>query len=147
MKPDIKLLAATLTKCGYKLTQPRKAVLRVIAESDATLTPAEVHQRAQDFYPQTGLVTVYRTLDLLAGTGAVRKVHQPDGCHAYAPASMEHAHHLICERCRAVVEFAECDLEQLSAAIQRRTGYQVSGHWLELFGLCPKCRLRPARAG
>jgi Fe2+ or Zn2+ uptake regulation protein len=133
-------LAAELAQRGHKLTQPRRAVLRVIAEADATLTTAEIHRRAQAFYPQTGLVTVYRTLELLASSGAVRKVHQPDGCHSYAPSSEGHAHHLICEACRSVVEFADCDLEGLSAEVQRQTGYQVRGHWLELFGLCPQCR-------
>ena len=134
-------LAEVLVQRGYKLTQPRRAVLRVIAETDATLTPAEVHRRARAYHAQTGLVTVYRTLDLLVEAGAIRKIHQPDGCHSYAPASEDHAHHLICQGCQSVVEFAECDLEGLLAAVQRRTGYQVNGHWLELFGLCPQCRV------
>jgi Fur family ferric uptake transcriptional regulator len=136
--PD--LLSNTLAQRGHKLTQPRRAVLRVIAETEATLTPAEIHRRAQAYYPHTGLVTVYRTLDLLVEAGAVRKIHQSDGCHSYAPASAGHAHHLICQGCQSVVEFSECDLGELLALVQRRTGYQVSGHWLELFGLCPQCR-------
>lgn len=133
-------LGHALAGRGYKLTRPRRAVLKVIAQADETLTPAEIHQRAQAHYARTGLVTVYRTLDLLAEAGLVRKVHQPDGCHSYAAASEGHAHHLICQGCQSVVEFAECDLDDLLRAIQRRTGYQVRGHWLELFGLCPRCR-------
>lgn len=133
-------LVHTLAQRGYKLTQPRRAVLKVLAESGATLTPADIHRRAQAHCLRTGLVTVYRTLDLLAACGAVRKVHQADGCHAYALASEGHAHHVICERCQSVVEFDNCDLGALLAAVQRRTGYQISGHWLELFGLCPNCR-------
>jgi len=52
------------------------AVLRVIAENSASLTPAEIHQRAREFYPQTSLVTVYRTLDVLVdeATWAARAV-------------------------------------------------------------------------
>jgi Fe2+ or Zn2+ uptake regulation protein len=134
------MLAETLAERGYKLTQPRRAVLRVIAEAGATLTPADIHRRAQTHYRQTGLVTVYRTLDLLAACGVVRKVHQPDGCHSYALASEGHGHHIICQRCQAVVEFDNCNLGALLAAVQQRTGYQVNGHWLELFGLCPVCR-------
>jgi Fe2+ or Zn2+ uptake regulation protein len=137
---DEQMLAAVLAERGFKLTQPRKAVLKVIAEAGATLTPADIHRRAQAHYEQTGLVTVYRTLDLLAACGVVRKVHQPDGCHSYALASEGHAHHVICQGCQAVVEFDNCDLGGLLAAVQRRTGYQISGHWLELFGLCPNCR-------
>ncbi len=133
-------LSAALAAQGYKMTRPRRAVLKVMAQAEAGLTPAEIHGRAQEYYRQTGLVTVYRTLELLTECGAVRKLHAANGCHAYAPASAGHAHHIICEKCHAVTEFDNCDLSALLAAVQRRTGYQVSGHWLELFGYCPRCR-------
>jgi len=138
---NTEVLASQLTARGYKLTRPRRAVLQVVAEAQESLSPAEIHSRARKFYPQTGLVTVYRTLDVLAECGAVRKVHQPDGCHSYAPASAGHAHHVICENCQSVTEFGECDLSAMFRAVQRRTGYKIEGHWLELFGLCPNCRV------
>jgi Fur family ferric uptake transcriptional regulator len=115
-------------------------VLRVVAEANESLSPAEIHARARRFYPRTGLVTVYRTLEVLAELGAVRRVHQSDGCHGYAPASEGHAHHVICEQCQSVTEFDECDLTAMVRAVQRHTGYKIEGHWLELFGLCPACR-------
>ena len=67
-------LSALLVEHGHKLTRPRRAVLKVIAASGESLTPAEIHTRAQKHYRQTGLVTVYRTLELLAECGAVRKI-------------------------------------------------------------------------
>jgi Fur family transcriptional regulator, ferric uptake regulator len=133
-------LSEALADRGYKLTRPRKAVLRVVAESGSSLTPAEIHERARNHYPQVSLVTVYRTLDVLVECGAIRRIHQSDGCHAYARASEGHAHHVICESCHSVVEFDGCDLSDLLAAVQRRTGFRIEGHWLELFGACPKCR-------
>ncbi len=138
--PIDQALTKALSERGYKLTQPRRAVLRVVAETSASLTPAEIHQRARKFYPQTSLVTVYRTLEVLVECATIRRIHQSDGCHAYARASEGHAHHVICERCRSVVEFDCCDLGDLLAAVQRRTGFHVEGHWLELFGACPNCR-------
>lgn len=133
-------LSDQLTSRGYKLTRPRLAVLQVVSQAHESLSPAEIHTRARKLYPQTGLVTVYRTLDVLAECGAVRKLHQPDGCHSYAPATEGHAHHVICENCQSVTEFADCDLKEMVRAVQRRTGYKIEGHWLELFGLCPNCR-------
>ena len=133
-------LTEALTARGYKLTQPRRAVLRVVTKSNATLTPAEIHKQAQKFCKRTGLVTVYRTLELLAECGAVKKIHAEDGCHTYALASEGHAHHLICEKCHTVVEFADCDLADLLKSVQRRTGFKIDGHWLELFGRCPTCK-------
>lgn len=134
------MLAETLTERGYKLTQPRRAVLRVLAQSHASLNPAELHARAQKVYHKTSLVTVYRTLEVLIECGAVRKVHQSDGCHSYAPASEGHAHHVVCEKCHTVAEFDTCDLDELLKVVQRHTGFKVQNHWLELSGLCPNCR-------
>jgi Fur family ferric uptake transcriptional regulator len=133
-------LADTLAARGYKLTQPRRAVLHVIVEAGQRLSPAEIHARARKVYRQTGLVTVYRTLDVLVECGAVRKMHEADGCHAYALASEGHSHHVICASCHSVTEFEDCDLAGLLRAVQRRTGYKIEGHWLELFGRCPSCR-------
>jgi Fe2+ or Zn2+ uptake regulation protein len=135
-------LADSLATRGYKLTQPRRAVLRVLAQSQVSLSPAEIHARAQKVYRKTGLVTVYRTLEVLAECGAVKKVHQSDrnACHAYAPASAGHAHHMVCEKCHTIAEFDACDLEELLKTVQQRTGFKVHQHWLELSGLCPNCR-------
>ncbi len=133
-------LAEALAARGYKLTQPRRAVLHVVAEAAASLSPAEIHARAQALYAQTGLVTVYRTLEVLVACGLMRKVHQAHGCHSYALASAGHAHHIICAKCHAVVEFDGCDLTALVKRVQRHTGYTIEEHWLELFGVCPVCR-------
>jgi len=136
-------LAHTLTTHGYKLTRPRRAVLRVVA-AGASLNPYEIYARARKIYARTGLVTVYRTLELLAACGAVRKVHESDGCHSFALASEGHAHHIICGECHSVTEFAECDLADLLRAARRRTGYTIQDHWLELFGTCPACQRKTA---
>lgn len=129
-----------LSTKGHKLTQPRRAVIQVVAAAQAALTPGEIHALARGIYKNTGLVTVYRTLGLLVESGLVRRVHGPNDRHAYAPAAAGHAHHLVCENCRSTIEFENCDLDKMVAALQRRTGFSISGHWLELFGCCPKCR-------
>ncbi|MBN1437920.1 MAG: transcriptional repressor [Anaerolineales bacterium] len=136
----IGLWTADLHKEGHRLTAPRRAVIRVLAETPTSLTPDQILRRARRYYPKTGLVTVYRALEVLAGCGHVRKMHRVDGCHSYAPASAGHAHHIVCDRCRAVMEFPGCNLDALIKSVQRRTGYAVRGHWLELSGLCPRCR-------
>src|SRR3990167_5685719 len=58
-------LAQALAGRGYKLTRPRRAVLRVIARATTSLSPAEIFALARKVYPRTGLVTVYRTLEVL----------------------------------------------------------------------------------
>ena len=37
------------------------------------------------------------------------------------------------------MEFADCDVDMIVAAVEAQTGYRVRAHWLEMFGLCPEC--------
>lgn len=131
---------ACLQEAGYRVTAPRRAVLRALAESARPLSPAELRERGRRYYPSLGLVTVYRTLEVLEGLDLVRRVHREDGCHAYAPTSAGHVHLILCQRCNRAAEFSGDDLAYLIAQVERETGYRVQGHWLQLFGLCPQCR-------
>ncbi len=133
-------LMRALTQAGYKLTRPRRAVVEVMADSAGTLDPAEVFSRAQRLYPRLGLTTVYRTMELMADLGLVRRIHTEDGCHGYALRGAGHGHHLICRGCNQVVEFHDCDLSPIIGAVAQRTGFTIQDHWLELFGLCPRCQ-------
>jgi Fur family ferric uptake transcriptional regulator len=142
MKSREKLQSITsgLRSRRRRLTAPRAAVARVLAEARTYLNPEQIRARALKFHRHTGLVTVYRTLDLLVSQGAVNKIHTRDGCHAYAAVRPGHKHHVVCISCRSVVEFEGCDLSALFAGVQRQTGYRIRDHWLELSGVCPDCR-------
>ena len=136
--PDAMLVA--LVEAGYSNTRARRAVLTAIYESDGQATPLALLALGRSHHPALGLVTVYRTLELLLKLGLVRKLHSEAGCHAYAPATHDHGHHIICERCQCAVEFIGCDIGAVITAVENQTGFQVRSHWLEMFGLCPECR-------
>ena len=87
---------------------------------------------------------MYRTLDILVELGMLRRVHLDDGCHGYALSQAVHGHHLICSSCNQVVEFDGCDLDDLFKRITRKTGFAIEGHWLQVFGRCPKCQRKLA---
>ncbi|MGD8623602.1 MAG: Fur family transcriptional regulator [Anaerolineae bacterium] len=129
-----------LSEAGYRITRPRQAVIRALQEDAGYASPAEVHLRAREHCPTIGLVTVYRTLDVLSELGLVRRIHAQDGCHGYALAAVGHRHHLVCRQCGAAVEFEGCDLSPFLARVGRETGYAIEDHLLELVGLCATCR-------
>ena len=134
-------MARALRETGHRLTQPRRAVLQVLEESAVQLSPSEIHHRGQQIYPRLGLVTVYRTLELLDELGLARRVHSEGSCHSYARAG-EDKHYLVCRSCHRVVEFPCEGLDELIEAVERRSGYEIDGHLLELTGLCPECQAK-----
>jgi len=129
-----------LSDNGYRLTDARRAVVEIIAASPRALTPLEVFDSARAAHPDLGLVSVYRTLEKLEELHLIQRVHQPEGCQAFISASQGHQHPLLCQRCGMVTFFEGDDLEGLFSAISSKTGYQIKEHWLQLFGLCEKCR-------
>jgi len=129
-----------LSQAGHRITQPRLAVIRALLEDDSYASPSEIRERAKRYYPTIGLVTVYRTLDLLSELGFVRRIHAEDGCHSYATANNGHHHHLICRRCGAAIEFQGCDLSSFLARVSQQTGYTIEDHLLELVGVCSTCQ-------
>ena len=112
--------------------QAAARVVRATAELDSC-TEA-MPEDARKKYPHLGLVTVYRTLDLLTEFGYVQRVHFNDGCHSYIAAGQGHAHQLVCSNCGKAQEFEDCDLGPLIASLQRKTGYEINLHVLELMG-------------
>lgn len=133
-------IISQMSRAGYRITQPRRAVIRVLLQDGGYSSPAKVQERAREYCPTVGLVTVYRTLDLLTAMGFARRIHTDDGCHGYAAASHGHRHHLVCRGCGAAVEFDGCDLSTFLVRVGQETGYTVEDHLLELVGLCSACR-------
>jgi Fe2+ or Zn2+ uptake regulation protein len=148
--PD--LLLDALAQAGHSNTRSRRAVLMAICEAGGQASGAELLALGRAHHPALGLVTVYRTLDLLLALGLVRKLHLAEGCHTYALSLAgkrdetrghephSHGHHVICQRCNRAVEFEGCDLGAVVASVEAQTGFHVEEHWLEMFGFCPTCR-------
>lgn len=138
---SIEKMTSALKQRGYKLTPQRCAVLGVIALSREHLTPAAIYERVHQEYPGIGLVTIYRTLEILTELGLVCEVHAGGNCRSYLvrrPA--EHHHHLICAGCGAVVDFIDCNLGELEQKLSRETNFEIEGHLLEFLGRCQNCR-------
>jgi Fur family ferric uptake transcriptional regulator len=117
---------------GYKATPQRRAVLRALVEEQHQ-SLEEIHARC----PEVGLVTVYRTLDLLGNLGIVRRLDLGDGSR-YELAENHH-HHMICESCGDISEFEECPLDP-ELLPPGSADFEVRAHSLEVYGRCRACR-------
>ena len=134
-------LQEKLNQQGLRLTRPRKEVAAILKDSKVPLTPQTIHQRAIARNSDIGLVSVYRTLDLLSELDLVRRVHGQNECHGYVFASPGHHHHLVCRRCGKAVEFpGSGELTEFIEQIEDETGFKITEHILQLYGLCQKCQ-------
>jgi Fur family ferric uptake transcriptional regulator len=53
-----------------------------------------------------------------------------------------HQHYVVCEKCGKSVVFDDQALEHLLRQITRQAGMRPTGHYIELLGVCERCRLK-----
>jgi Fur family ferric uptake transcriptional regulator len=143
---DVTQVSAELSARGLRLTRQRRAVLEAIAATPSSVSALQVYDAARVQCPELGLTTVYRTLDVLAEMGALRRVHGPDHCESFVPASAAHGHTVVCGACGRVTEFTACDMRGIVDAAAEETGYRITDHFLQLSGLCAGCRATQSTA-
>jgi len=138
-----KRIEHALRKGGYKITTQRRTIINAIIDSREHLTPAEIYERIRREYRDIGLVTIYRTLEILAELGLICEMHAGGNCRSYLiRRPTEHHHHLICSDCGTVIDFTDCNLGEMEQRLARETNFKINGHLLEFVGQCRKCRLK-----
>ena len=65
-----------------------------------------------------------------------------DGKARYEPirSEREHHHHMICNECGNIYEFANNQVESCLNQIAKLNEFKLTNHKLEIYGLCSECR-------
>jgi Fur family ferric uptake transcriptional regulator len=140
-------LGTMLSTAGLRVTRQREAIVAALERSARPVTAQALHASLARRGAGPGLATVYRTLQALEEAGYARTFPVGEGELAYKLCDPGHHHHLICERCGAVIEIPSCEIERWANAAARRRGFTVSSHQADIFGTCPSCSGRATRAG
>lgn len=126
---------------GLRISEPRRQIMALLAETTVPLSPAAIHASIQKQGGSLSLASVYRTLDLLEDLGLLCQVYLADGNLGFMVHESGHHHHILCRCCNRSVDFpGSDDLLALAARVEEQTGYTISDHILQFYGLCPQCR-------
>jgi Fur family transcriptional regulator, ferric uptake regulator len=131
----------TLQDAGYRQGGARRAVVELLGEEDCALSALEIEDKLQARDHAIGRASVYRTLEQLESLRLVQRLEMGTGTASYERVrpTGEHHHHLICERCGAVVPFEDPQLERAIARVSSSASFDVSDHDVTLHGLCRSC--------
>ena len=129
---------------GYRLTAPMRAIIEILCQSERILGPVELFDIGRKAYPKMGLVTVYRTLELLVSLDLVVETHL-EGVACYYEVSPEPTHHhFVCTACGSVGHFGDELLTPVHDELTTRS-FEVSQIQVTAFGLCQDCRTAAAQ--
>jgi Fur family transcriptional regulator, ferric uptake regulator len=130
-KPDYE---QALREAGVRITRPRRVILGILSDAGDHPDALEIFRRAVTVDPGISLSTVYRTMKLLEGLGAIHRHAFEGGPSRFEPAGDDHHDHLIDMDTGDVIEFHSKKIEELQDEIARSLGYEIVHHRLELYG-------------
>jgi Fur family ferric uptake transcriptional regulator len=137
------IFARYLQAHGLKNSQQRELILDTFLSMPPHLSAEELHRQVSETDAGIGLSTVYRTLRLFCEAGLAKQRHFLEGRSCFEQAfDTRHHDHLICEGCGTIVEFECAEIEALQEQVANERGFTLTRHRLELFGLCPDCRVK-----
>lgn len=135
--------------CGYRITLGREAILDVLSKSDKHLSAEEIYKKVHSRFPNVGLTTVYRTLDVLVSLGLVFKFDFGDKRARFelaeGPKGAHHHHHLICTNCNRVIDYTDFIdeevelLNQTEKGLSKKYDFKITNHLIQFYGLCSSC--------
>jgi len=133
-------LVARLREWEHRLTPQRIALLRLLAASDGHPSASQLYDQMKEQFPTTSLATVYKTLNVLKEMDEVLELGFSDDDNRYDGNKPYPHPHLICIRCHKIIDSEVSLAQSLIQEVAQSSGYQIVGHRLDFYGLCPECK-------
>jgi Fur family ferric uptake transcriptional regulator len=134
-EPKLNIIEAQCAAKGMRMTEQRRVVARVLADSADHPDVEELYRRCAKIDDHISMSTVYRTVKLFEDAGIIERHDFREGRARYEQIPDTHHDHLINLRTGEVIEFRSEDIERLQTEIARRLGYRLVDHRLELYAV------------
>ncbi|MGC2062199.1 MAG: transcriptional repressor [Thermodesulfovibrionales bacterium] len=122
------------------MTPQRMAILEFLEGNREHPSAEAIYRSVCSRFPTMSFATVYNTLALLVSKGKVTELSIDTGKKRFDPDTVAH-HHLICRSCRCIEDI----FDDFSIAVSKanKTDFEVTGHHIEFYGICPACKKNP----
>jgi len=128
----------TLKKSGVRITPQRHAVLEYLLTSQSHPTADEIYKALESKFPNMSVATVYNNLRILKELGLVKELTYGDDSSRFDCSTEEH-YYIICEECGKIVDFHYPTLDEIESLAEKISGFEISHHRMELYGVCNEC--------
>jgi Fur family ferric uptake transcriptional regulator len=140
MREAERKFAEFLSQKSLKYTPQRRTVLAEAFRATGHFTADELFELARKHDRTLSKATLYRTLALLRQSGLLEEQDFGNGRRSYERLLQRHHHdHLICIRCKKILEFENDAIEKLQEEEAGRRGFKIVFHTHKLFGFCSQC--------
>jgi Fur family peroxide stress response transcriptional regulator len=137
-------MLSKLKEHDFRATPQRLAVLKVLAVSEGHPTVERIYETVRDKFPTTSIATIYKTVNLLKQLNEVLELGFPDGSNRYDGNKPYPHPHVICTKCKKIIDPNLGSLKDLTKEVIKETGFQILNHRVDFFGTCRDCQARKA---
>ena len=123
----------------YKITPKRIAIVKILAKSKGHPCVEDIYEEIKQDFPTMSLATVYRNIVLIKSLGEVLELGFPDGSNRYDGNKPYPHPHLICMKCKKIIDPKLDSLDDMKNEVENETHFKILSHRLDFFGICSDC--------
>ena len=124
----------------HKITPQRMAIVKTLVNSTGHPSVEDIYEEIKKDFPTMSLATVYRNIVLIKSLGEVLELGFPDGSNRYDGNKPYPHPHVICIKCKKIVDPDLGSLDHMKKEVAEETGFKILNHRLDFFGICSNCR-------
>lgn len=142
-----KLFSDYLDTNNLRHTPERFAILDEIYSNEGHFDVESLYISMRNRNYRVSRATLYNTIELMSRCNLLVK-HQFDNKMAQYEKAFNAAHeHLICMRCKTVIEVSDEGTRQLVTQIAYNQQFNISHHALYIYGVCQQCSEKGKKTG
>jgi len=124
----------------FRINPQRLAILKILAASADHPSVERIYEQVKENFATTSLATIYKTVMLLKQLHEVLELGFPDGSNRYDGNKPYPHPHIVCLKCKRIMDPDLGSTAKLAAEAALQTGYKIVDHRLDFFGICPECQ-------
>jgi Fur family peroxide stress response transcriptional regulator len=133
-------MLSKLKEYNFRLTPQRLAVLKVLAVSEGHPTVEQIYETVRAEFPTSSVATIYKTVNLLKQLNEVLELGFPDGSNRYDGNKPYPHPHVICTKCKKIIDPNLGSIKELTKEVVKETGFQILNYRVDFFGTCRACQ-------
>jgi Fur family peroxide stress response transcriptional regulator len=132
-------MVAKLREHDFRITPQRLAIMRILATSEGHPSVEMVYETVRREFPTTSIATIYKTVHVLKQISEVLELGFPDGSNRYDGNKPYPHPHVICLKCKKIVDPDLDNLDEMKNEVELETHFKILNHRLDFFGICSDC--------
>jgi len=123
---------------GLAVTHQRQVIFDTLFAMHGHPSPEGVYELVKELIPSISLATVYKNLKTFEEHGLIREVSLHHRSARFEINASPH-HHLVCLRCKAIVDVPAEDVGPIQLKKRTPSGFRVKRYHVEMLGFCGEC--------